>query len=97
MDVVLIPIKLDRKKYVIAKTDKSMIDASDITADFEKIFVMGYPHEWHDKFNNLPVTRVGHLSSPFKIPFKNQPIMLGDVETHRGMSGGWSSSTMYIR
>lgn len=50
--------------------------------------MMGYPYGWYDVANNLPVTRVGHLSSPFKIPFQGKPIMLGDVETHSGMSGG---------
>ena len=87
-DVVLIPIKIDRNKYVIAPINRSIIESSDLEIGFEKIFVMGYPFGWYDKINNLPVTRIGHLSSPFKIPFQNNPIMLGDVETHNGMSGG---------
>ena len=49
---------------------------------------MGYPYGWYDEGNNLPIIRIGHLSSPFKIPFQNNPFMLGDVETHPGMSGG---------
>ena len=49
---------------------------------------MGYPFGWHDEVNNLPIARVGHLSSPFKIPFRGKPVMLGDIETHQGMSGG---------
>lgn len=88
VDIVLIPVDIDRKKYVFAHTDKSIIDSENILIKFEKIFVMGYPYGWFDKKNNLPVTRIGHLSSPFKIPFNGQPIMLGDVETHNGMSGG---------
>lgn len=88
IDLVLIPINIDRKKYVIAHTDKNIIDSKNIVVKFEKIFVMGYPYGWFDRKNNLPVTRIGHLSSPFKVPFSGQPIMLGDVETHNGMSGG---------
>lgn len=48
---------------------------------------MGYPYAWYDTLNNLPVTRIGHLSSPFGAHFSGNPFMLGDVETHRGMSG----------
>lgn len=88
VDVALIPINLDRKKYVIIPLNESVIESSNLEIGFEKIFVMGYPFGWYDNINNLPVTRVGHLSSPFKIPFQNRPIMLGDVETHPGMSGG---------
>lgn len=88
VDVVLIPIDLDRNRYALLSLDKSLIEASNIQVSFEKIFVMGYPYGWYDTVNNLPITRIGHLSSPFKIPFQGKPIMLGDVETHKGMSGG---------
>ena len=50
--------------------------------------MMGYPFGRYDKYNNLPITRVGYLSSPFKVPFDGNPYMLGDVETNEGMSGG---------
>src|SRR3989338_4982768 len=49
---------------------------------------MGYTYGWFDRKNNLPITRIGHLSSPFGVPFAGKPVMLGDVETHQGMSGG---------
>lgn len=35
----------------------------------EEIFVMGYPYGWYDKVNNLQITRVGHLATPFKVPY----------------------------
>lgn len=88
VDVVAIPLNIDRQRYVIATVDASMLDASNIVINFEKIFVMGYPYGWFDRSNNLPITRIGHLSSPFGIPFSGKPILLGDVETHKGMSGG---------
>lgn len=87
-DVVLIPVNIDRGRYVIMPTNRSLIDSSNIQVGFEQIFVMGYPYGWYDTTNNLPVTRVGHLASPFRVPFQGKPIMLGDVETHPGMSGG---------
>lgn len=88
IDIVLIPLNLDRKKYLINSLTESVIESSNLEIGFEKIFVMGYPYGWYDNINNIPVARVGHLASPFKVPFQNKPIMLGDVETHPGMSGG---------
>ncbi len=88
IDIVVIPIEIDRTKYIIAPVDDSLLDIEKLVINFEKIFVMGYPYGWFDRENNLPITRIGHLSSPFGVPFMGNPIMLGDVETHRGMSGG---------
>ena len=87
IDIVCIPLDLDRNKYLFALADESLLDASNIKIGFEKIFVMGYPYGWHDSLHNLPITRIGHLSSPFGVPFHGYPFMLGDVETHPGMSG----------
>lgn len=88
VDVVLIPVTINRKDYFFVPLNKSFIDSKNIQVGFEKIFIMGYPFGWHDEVNNLPITRVGHLSSPFKVPFRGKPVMLGDIETHKGMSGG---------
>ena len=89
VDIVVLPMDVDRNRYVIAPITKQLLEVSpNIVINFEKIFVMGYPHGWYDTVNNLPITRIGHLSSPFDINFQGQPIMLGDVETHPGMSGG---------
>jgi hypothetical protein len=93
VDVVLLPLNIDRARFVIGPIDRTFIELSHqfgeiIVDDFEKIFVMGYPFGWYDHVNNLPITRIGHLSSPFKVPFQNMPLMMGDVVTHKGMSGG---------
>jgi len=87
IDIVCIPVELDRNRFIFTSADESLLDASNIKIGFEKIFVMGYPYGWHDALNNLPITRIGHLSSPFGVPFHGNPFMLGDVETHPGMSG----------
>jgi S1-C subfamily serine protease len=63
-DVILIPIEVDRNKYVLKSTNRSNIDSDNIVIAFEKIFVMGYPFGWHDKIHNLPIVRVGHLNRP---------------------------------
>lgn len=88
IDIVLIKIDIDRTKYFFIPVDKTWIDSGNILVGIETIFVLGYPYGWYDEINNLPINRVGHLSSPFRVPFQGDPKMLGDVETHRGMSGG---------
>lgn len=93
IDVVLIQADIDRTKYFLIPLNKSLIETGSIQVGFEKIFIMGYPFGWYDNVNNLPITRVGHLSSPFKVPFQGKPVMLGGVETHKGMSG----SPVFIR
>lgn len=88
VDVILIPVSLDEDKFLISKMDRSFIENTDkLSTKFEKILVVGYPYGWYDDKNNLPIIRVGHLSSPFKVPFKGEPVMLGDAITHAGMSG----------
>ncbi len=87
IDVICIPISIDYSKYQIATINEDWINPENIEIIFEKIFVMGYPHGWYDQRNNLPITRIGHLSSPFGVSFSGNPFMLGDVETHPGMSG----------
>lgn len=88
IDVVLIPISLDENKFIISKMNKSFIEENDeLLVQFEKILIVGYPFGWYDDKFNFPIVRVGHLSSPFKIPFKGEPAMLGDAITHSGMSG----------
>jgi hypothetical protein len=87
IDVVLIPIVLD-KKCIVRPLNRTFIeDAKDFVTLFEKIVIVGYPYGWYDDVNNLPIIRVGHLSSPFKVGFKGNPWMVGDVITHPGMSG----------
>ncbi|MCJ7762390.1 serine protease [Candidatus Bathyarchaeota archaeon] len=93
VDVVLIPLNIDRTRFAISPLDNATLELTHrmgqiIVDDFQRIFVMGYPFGWYDHVNNLPITRIGHLSSPFKVPFQNMPLMIGDVTTHPGMSGG---------
>ena len=94
-DVVCIPVEIDRDKYALVTDDDGIVDVGKIQVFFEQIFVMGYPFGWYDDKFNLPITRIGYLSSPYKVPFKGKPFLLGDVETHKGMSG--SPVFMYLK
>lgn len=88
IDVVLIPLKIDREKYKITSFDKSSMDFTNIKLDIaEKIIVMGYPYAWYDDHHNIPICRVGHLMGPHELGFRRNSFILGDVETHPGMSG----------
>ena len=87
IDIVCIPLLLDREKFVFFSIGENALDTSNLKIGFEKIFIMGYPYGWYDTLNNLPITRIGHLSSPLGVFFMGHPFMLGDVETHEGMSG----------
>jgi hypothetical protein len=95
IDLICLPIALDRTKYHFVTIADDLLDSEKLKIGFEKIFVMGYPFGWYDSTHNLPITRIGHLSSPYKVPFRGVPIMLGDVETHKGMSG--SPVFMYLK
>lgn len=87
IDIVCIPLLLDREKFIFFSIGENALDTSNLKIGFEKIFIMGYPYGWYDTLNNLPITRIGHLSSPLGVFFMGHPFMLGDVETHEGMSG----------
>jgi hypothetical protein len=87
IDLVCIPVDLDRTKYHFVTIADDVIDTENLKIGFEKVFIMGYPFGWFDSLHNLPVTRIGHLSSPFGVPFNGEPLLLADVETHMGMSG----------
>ena len=95
IDVICIPINLDRAKYHFLTVSDDVLDTAGLKLHFEKLFIMGYPLGWSDTTHNLPITRIGHLSSPFGVPFDGKPYMLGDVETHPGMSG--SPVFMYLK
>ncbi|MDR0373898.1 MAG: serine protease [Nitrososphaerota archaeon] len=86
VDVILIPVKLE-SKHVYAPLSRDFIAAKEYQTLFEKILVVGYPYGWYDVRNNLPIIRVGNLSSPFGIGFNGEKFMIGDVITHPGMSG----------
>jgi len=87
-DIVLIPVDIDRKKFLISEMSRKFIeDADPSLVQCERILVVGYPYGFYDEFYNLPIIKIGHLSSPFNISFKGDPIMVGDVITYPGMSG----------
>ena len=48
---------------------------------------MGYPLGIYDEIHNIPLTRGGTISSPYPIPWKNQPLFLVDANLEKGTSG----------
>ena len=49
--------------------------------------VMGYPLEFYDDINNLPIIRNSTLASIYPIPFRNNQHFLIDSRLHSGSSG----------
>jgi hypothetical protein len=89
IDIAIIPLDIDAK-FIVSPLDRSFIEETeDLVVQFDKLLIVGYPHGWYDDVYNFPIIRIGHLSSPFKFPFRGvQPTMIGDITTHEGMSGG---------
>ena len=90
VDVVLIPLteNIKSEEVVMAYMSKEVMNFSNIKIpSAEKIFALGYPFGFYDKQNNLPIMRIGHLISQFEVGFNGNSYMLGDLESHDGMSG----------
>jgi S1-C subfamily serine protease len=53
----------------------------------EDVFLMGYPHGFHDTVHNLPVFRNAMIASAHRVPFQGAPMFLTDANLHPGTSG----------
>jgi len=52
-----------------------------------RIWIVGYPHGQFDHINNLPLMKVGHISSLPKSDYQGKPEFLVDASIHPGISG----------
>ncbi|SRR5260370_3247143 len=53
----------------------------------EPLVVIGYPLEFYDQVNNLPVVRSAALASAYPVPFMGLPMFITDANLHEGTSG----------
>jgi hypothetical protein len=93
VDVVAIPLDLDEieSKFLYAaynyETTFSYV-SHQVNIPFGADFmVMGYPLEFYDDINNLPIIRNATLASIYPIPFRNNQHFLIDSRLHSGSSG----------
>ena len=89
IDVVAIPLNWNDvgKFWTNAFTiEKDIIDLEFISIA-EELFVMGYPLNFYDDVNNLPVVRNATVASHPNVPFKGNPYILIDARLHAGSSG----------
>ncbi len=56
-------------------------------SSFANVIIVGYPLEFYDEKNNLPVYRKGMIASSYPIGFNQQPYFLIDANLHQGTSG----------
>jgi hypothetical protein len=52
-----------------------------------EMLVIGYPMEFYDTKQNLPIIRSGTLATTYGAMFRGQPVFLIDANLHPGTSG----------
>lgn len=94
-DVVAIPLNittlvgLDYQNFISAKVN--FFNRSSITEPllnpFGDLVAVGYPLNFYDKYNNLPIYRKAMIASQYSVNFEHEPFFLVDAVLHEGMSG----------
>jgi V8-like Glu-specific endopeptidase len=51
------------------------------------VTLIGYPYDYYDKKNSLPVWKTGHIASEPAVDFEGNPLFVVDVSAFPGMSG----------
>jgi len=75
-------------KYVIRFISSEDLYADDFIMRFvEDCAVLGYPLDFYDRTNNLPILRNAMVSSPYPIRFQGNHYFLVDSKLHKGSSG----------
>src|SRR5262245_20609903 len=89
IDVVAIEVdsKKFRKFHIKPLNSKSLLPSGSKIGLAEPLVILGYPLEFYDDVNNLPVVRQGAVASAFPVPFKGEKFFLVDAILHEGMSG----------
>jgi hypothetical protein len=52
-----------------------------------EVLVVGYPMEFYDTRNNLPIVRTGTLASAYGMDFRGNPVCIVDANLEQGTSG----------
>jgi hypothetical protein len=90
-DVALVELNLPdmlRQGFWITYWEpNALLPANRLIHPGEDIFIIGYPHAFHDTLHNLPIFRNAMVASWFRIPFQGQPLFLTDANLHPGTSG----------
>lgn len=53
----------------------------------EEVIVIGYPKQYHDPVNKLPIMKLGLLSTPWGTKFRGEEAFLVDLRNFKGASG----------
>ena len=52
-----------------------------------EVAIIGYPHHFYDRINQIPIWKFGNIASEPKLNFEGQPLILVDAAAYPGMSG----------
>jgi len=88
----VVAIRLDneyfKKEFVFRPfTQDNLPTKTDIFYVGEDVIVIGFPLNFYDDYNNLPVVRSGIVASFYLTGFRNNPYFLIDARLHSGTSG----------
>ena len=95
VDVVAVEVPTDQLRgcrfVAFSKADMTgdgaePLPGKDIDLGFQAL-VMGYPLDFYDKNNFLPMTRAATIATWPWLPFEEKPCFLVDARLHPGMSG----------
>jgi len=89
IDVVLIPTSSTTFHGLSfpAFSSANFPPANLIIGPGEPLVVIGYPLDFYDQANNLPIVRSAALASAYPVPFMGLPMFITDANLHEGTSG----------
>jgi hypothetical protein len=89
VDVVLIPVdnRILTGLTVLPFQSSNLPPTNLVLGPAEPLVVVGYPLNFYDWQNNLPVVRSAALASAFPVPFNGLPMFVTDARLHHGTSG----------
>lgn len=87
-DVAIIPLPLFvYKDLSVTGIPIEFINSPMKVAITSPITLIGYPYNFSDSYNNLPIWKSGNIASEPKLDFDNNPLFLIDISAFPGMSG----------
>jgi V8-like Glu-specific endopeptidase len=89
VDIVAVNLEgiLPSQSVIRFITSEDLFPNNAIPRFCEDCAVLGYPLDFYDRVNNLPVLRNAMVSTPYPVGFQGNPYFLVDAKLHNGSSG----------
>lgn len=87
-DLILLPLNQER----FLNADISVITKDSVIKDVliqpsSPVVLIGYPYEYHDSINHLPIWKTGSIASEPEYDFDGKKVIIVDISAFPGMSG----------